>query len=303
MKYLNHQDRPYPRVCAHRGMHWNTAPENSIPAFAMAAALGADEIELDLWPDKEGRVFVFHDPSIEHITGEKRLISDLTTKEVLALDIGSAYSPAFKGLRIPTFEEVLDLVGKKCILKIHIKSPVENTVRTPTLENRVNRWYRYYYGNEAIMPPFRDLPTEIDKVFENRPFTRYSEKNFGAILDLLDKYDCREYAYIAGERDVLQVAREMAPDMERCCLEAMNFTLVQHALEFGCTKVQFNKEATNPALYKAAKDNGLSCNLFWCNIGEEACAYIDYGIDTILTDNFQVVNNAVQKHLKKQTQD
>lgn len=302
MQYLNHKERPYPRVCAHRGMHMNTAPENSLPAFAMAAALGADEIELDLWPDKDGELFVFHDSGIQRITGENRLISDMTTKEVRALDIGSSFSPGFKGLGIPTFEEVLDVVGQKTILNIHIKSPVKNKVRTRTMEARANRWFRLYYTNTAMMPPFEDIPVEIDEVFENREFVPYSEKHFRSILDLLDKYHCREYAYIAGERDVLSVAREMAPDMERCCLEAMNFTIVKHALEYGCSKVQFNKEITTPAMLKEAHDNGLTCNLFWSNIGEEACAYLDYGIDCILTDNYQVVGKAVKEHLAAKAQ-
>jgi len=39
---------PYPRVCAHRGFN-TIAPENSMPAFGAAIALGAEEIEFDLW--------------------------------------------------------------------------------------------------------------------------------------------------------------------------------------------------------------------------------------------------------------
>jgi Na+-driven multidrug efflux pump len=35
----------YPRLCAHRGFN-TVAPENSLPAFASAIALGAEEIEL-----------------------------------------------------------------------------------------------------------------------------------------------------------------------------------------------------------------------------------------------------------------
>lgn len=45
----------YPRVCAHRGM-CAAAPDNSLPAFGAAIALGADEIEPDMPSTKDGRL-------------------------------------------------------------------------------------------------------------------------------------------------------------------------------------------------------------------------------------------------------
>lgn len=295
----NHHDLPYPRICAHRGMHMDAAPENSLPAFAMAIALGADEIELDLWADKEGELFVFHDPWVVDSAGQKTLISDMTTKEVRAIDIGTPFSPAFKGLGIPSFEEVLDLAARRAILNIHIKSPLKNHAKGEKMIARIERWKKLYYGSEPLMPPFPNREPDIDPIFENRQFERYSEKDFQHILDLLDRYHCREHAYIAGERDVLAVALEMAPDMERCCLEAKNDTIMEHALRYQCKKVQFDKEATTSWMFEQARAHGMTCNLFWSNIGEEACAYIDYGIDCILTDNFQAVSSAVKKHISR----
>ena len=130
----------------------DTAPENSLPAFAMAAALGADEIELDLWPDKEGELFVFHDPWVVDSAGQKMLISDMTTKQVRSVDIGTPFSPAFKGLGIPSFEEVLDLVARRVILNIHIKSPLKNHKRGPKMQARIDRWKQLYYGTEPLIP-------------------------------------------------------------------------------------------------------------------------------------------------------
>ena len=72
---------------------------------------------------------------------------------------------------------------------------------------------------------------------------------------------------------------------------------MEHALRYECKKVQFDKEATTSWMFEQAHANGMTCNLFWSNIGEEACAYIDYGIDCILTDNFQAVSSVVKAHL------
>ena len=56
MKHLNEKELGFPRLCAHRGYNF-TAPENTLPAFAMAVAMGADEIELDLGDDMGGEAF------------------------------------------------------------------------------------------------------------------------------------------------------------------------------------------------------------------------------------------------------
>jgi len=42
--FLKNDDQlPYPRICDHRGFN-TIAPENSLPAFGAAVALGASEI-------------------------------------------------------------------------------------------------------------------------------------------------------------------------------------------------------------------------------------------------------------------
>ena len=51
---------PYPRVCAHRGFS-TIAPENSMPAFGAAVAMGAEEIEFDLWYTKDGEIVSIFD--------------------------------------------------------------------------------------------------------------------------------------------------------------------------------------------------------------------------------------------------
>lgn len=42
--------------------------------------------------------------------------------------------------------------------------------------------------------------------------------------------------------------------------------------------------------------HGMKCNMFWSNIGYEACDYQDAGIDCILTDEYEVVSEAVKMH-------
>ena len=51
---------PYPRLCAHRGLS-SILPENTMVSFGAAIALGASEIEFDLWVTTDGELVSCHD--------------------------------------------------------------------------------------------------------------------------------------------------------------------------------------------------------------------------------------------------
>jgi glycerophosphoryl diester phosphodiesterase len=108
-------------IYAHRGAR-AVAPENTLIAFQTALDLGADGIELDVQLSKDGTLVVLHDFSVERTTDGHGKISDLTAAEICSFDAGSHFAPEFAGARIPTLDEVLDLVGDRCRLNIEIKT-------------------------------------------------------------------------------------------------------------------------------------------------------------------------------------
>lgn len=110
----------YPRICAHRGFN-TIAPENSMPAWGAAVALGADEIEFDLWSTKDGVLVSCHDSSLDSVSNGSGQICEHTYDELLKLDFGSKYSEQFRGLKIPTFEEILQKFAGRVIMNIHVK--------------------------------------------------------------------------------------------------------------------------------------------------------------------------------------
>lgn len=111
---------PYPRLCAHRGMH-TVAPENSLPAFGAAVAMGASEIELDLWPTKDGEFVSVHDRTLERVSNGQGKVTEHTLQELLELDFGSSYSPDLKGLQIVRFEELLQRLAGQTVMNLHVK--------------------------------------------------------------------------------------------------------------------------------------------------------------------------------------
>jgi len=105
---------PRPRVFGHRGAA-GVAPENTLPSFALAAALGADYLELDVHATADGEVVVLHDPEVDRTTDGSGPVAALTWSQVAALDAGHHFTHdghSFpyrgQGVRIPRLAEVLE---------------------------------------------------------------------------------------------------------------------------------------------------------------------------------------------------
>lgn len=75
----------HPRVLAHRGLvpHGDTSLwENTAGAFAAAHAAGAEYIETDCQVTADGDVILFHDDTVERLTGDPRPVSSIRTLEL-----------------------------------------------------------------------------------------------------------------------------------------------------------------------------------------------------------------------------
>lgn len=113
-----------PRIVAHRGAS-EDAPENTMAAFRRAWELGVEGVELDVHVSRDGHVVVMHDETTRRIGGRDRKIADQTLAELRQLDVGTWKSPAFRGERIPTLDDVLATVPAGRTLFVEIKSGPE----------------------------------------------------------------------------------------------------------------------------------------------------------------------------------
>lgn len=111
-------------VIAHRGAS-SRAPENTLASFQAALDIGVDGIELDVHLSRDGHLVVIHDANLRRTTNGQGLVHEHTLAELKALDAGSWHGAAFAGERIPTFEEVLDLVGSRVPLQVELKGATE----------------------------------------------------------------------------------------------------------------------------------------------------------------------------------
>lgn len=137
---------------AHRGAS-AYAPEHTLESYRLALKQGADFVEQDLQITRDNQLVCLHDLTLERTTDVKDLfptrfreevaprspseqgtgvagspvrrwyVSDFTLREIKQLDAGTWFSPKFKGARVPTFQEAIDLVRGKAGLYPETKAP------------------------------------------------------------------------------------------------------------------------------------------------------------------------------------
>ena len=93
-------DAGRPRAIAHRGGR-HGGPENTLPAFAAAVALGYRHLETDVHATADGALVVSHDPTLDRVAGRPGAIAAMTAAEVAAVRIDGDAA-------VPRFEELLD---------------------------------------------------------------------------------------------------------------------------------------------------------------------------------------------------
>lgn len=108
-------------LIAHRG--WSgIAPENTLAAIKLALEeCKIDTIEIDVHLSKDGIPVVIHDYKLERTTNGFGKVKDYTYEELKKLSAGSWFSPNHTEEKIPSLEEVFQLVGTKKPLLVELK--------------------------------------------------------------------------------------------------------------------------------------------------------------------------------------
>lgn len=123
----------------------------------------------------------------------------------------------------------------------------------------------------------------------------YNPETLKKTVALINKYDCRKYVYfMSGNDNVLRLACETAPDICRCAGGGdAPWKIVDRAIKYGCKKVQLFKPYFNKEMIDKAHENGLICNVFWSDDEKETMEFLKMGIDTVLTNDFNLVSRTV----------
>jgi glycerophosphoryl diester phosphodiesterase len=115
-------------VVAHRGASLQ-APENTLEAFRLGVAAGADAIELDVHLTADGELAVIHDGTMDRTTDRTTSVAAASMDEIRTADAGWAFPGPNddhpfrgKGLTVPTLGEVLAWLPSGVGLAVEIKA-------------------------------------------------------------------------------------------------------------------------------------------------------------------------------------
>ena len=120
---------------AHRGLHGEGCPENSMAAFQAALAHGYG-IELDVHLLKDGNLAVMHDSSLLRTTGREGRMEELTTEALTDYHLGGTEET------IPEFRQVLELYAGKAPLIVELKPADGNHAQLAEAACRMLDGYR-----------------------------------------------------------------------------------------------------------------------------------------------------------------
>lgn len=189
------------RFCAHRGLS-ALMPENTLPAFAAALTLGADEIEFDVRLTRDAQLIVSHDKTLERISDGAGELGNFTLAELKRLNIGIK-----RGWEIPfcTAEEVFAAFAGKLTFNIHLKEHGEEGYLIRELCRLTDKYQArgsvYFAGSPSELAWMQRIAPEIPRAAIQLP------KDTVEIFEMAQTYDCTRVQFWLGMFDGALIER------------------------------------------------------------------------------------------------
>jgi glycerophosphoryl diester phosphodiesterase len=280
----------------HRGAR-GLRPENTLPAFRHALALGVDAIEFDVGLTADDVVVLNHDQALSPLTARDtgpalpgdphypyvgKALRDLTLAQVRTIDAGTRRPPEDEddpfvltqfpvpGTRIPTLAEVCALLSAVP----HVSLAIE---------------------------------LKTDPAWPDTEITRFT----AAVAEVLDAFRVTGRSrLLAFDWRVLVEARRYAPAAGRVALVERVTAVpgtpwfagqdlvdpVTAALDIGATSLSPEMAMTTPALVEHAHTLTLPVAVWTVNDSEDMARLLSYDVDAIVTDYPDRLRNVLKAH-------
>jgi glycerophosphoryl diester phosphodiesterase len=244
---------------AHRG-GGGEAPENTLPAFDAAVAMGYRYLETDVQLTRDGALLAFHDSSLEGLTDRVGRISALSFAEVREADAGYAFSPD-GGLNFP-------FRGTGVVV--------------PTLEELLTRWDNVYLNIDAksddTVAPLVALISRLD-AFNRVCIGSFSDRRVARIRALARGRICSSMGQAATAMAYAVSRTGWMPRFHADCLQ-----VPQH---WGWLRI-------DARFLRAAHRAGLAVHVWTVDDEAQMGFLLDLGVDGIMTDRPRILKGVFE---------
>jgi glycerophosphoryl diester phosphodiesterase len=129
-------------------------PENTLESLALAARMGCNLVELDIRRTLDNQLVLNHDGILDRLTSGTGTVEQTSSDELSLLDAGAWMGQRFTNMRIPSFDDVLEVARKQGIeLSLDMKTKGEGPLILAALQ-RHGMLERVIFGGEwADIPP------------------------------------------------------------------------------------------------------------------------------------------------------
>lgn len=116
----------------HRGAMGHE-PENTLASIKKAIDLGADGFEIDVFKCLSGEIVLFHDKHLDKLTNGEGLVENKSLTDLKKLSVLGTEN------KIPTLEEVLNIINKQVFLNIELKGKNTAKASLELVEKYINQ--------------------------------------------------------------------------------------------------------------------------------------------------------------------
>ena len=126
------------------------AHENTLASFTKAVETGMSGVELDVQYSADKQLVVFHDWDLKTLNGSDKKIEKLPYSEIEKISLNDD-----ENNKIPLLGEVLDVLSKKCIIVVEIKST--HILNTGIEKNVLDILNNYNFEQNCIISSFNPV--------------------------------------------------------------------------------------------------------------------------------------------------
>ena len=160
-----------PLKIGHRGAK-NYVAENTLASVEKALELNVDGIEIDVHKCASGELVVFHDFTLDRMTDGTGEVAKRTLTQLKSLNVEKQFA-------IPTLQEVLDAINKKCFINIELKGKNTAGETCRIVAKYINE--KHWHIEDFIISSFQHH--ELETVFKTNKDLRLGVLTKASVTD------------------------------------------------------------------------------------------------------------------------